>query len=83
MSISFQHSLIHGDCIHVMHRMKSASVDFILTDPPYLAPLPVTLHRNYNSRAEAQREIFAFIERFYNRTRLHSARLYRPKSTWS
>jgi transposase InsO family protein len=30
-------------------------------------------HRNYNSRAEAQRDIFAFIEGFYNRTRLHSA----------
>jgi putative transposase len=30
-------------------------------------------HRNYKSRAEAQRDIFAFIEGFYNRTRLHSA----------
>jgi len=30
-------------------------------------------HRNYKTRAEAQRDIFAFIEGFYNRTRLHSA----------
>jgi putative transposase len=30
-------------------------------------------HRDYNSHAEAQRDIFAFIEGFYNRTRLHSA----------
>jgi putative transposase len=30
-------------------------------------------HRNYSTRAEAQRDIFAFIEGFYNRTRLHSA----------
>jgi transposase InsO family protein len=30
-------------------------------------------HRNYNTRAEAQRDIFAFIEGYYNRTRLHSA----------
>jgi putative transposase len=30
-------------------------------------------HRNYNTRAEAQRDLFAFIEGFYNRTRLHSA----------
>ena len=30
-------------------------------------------HRDYNNRAEAQRDIFAFIEGFYNRTRLHSA----------
>jgi putative transposase len=30
-------------------------------------------HRNYKTRAEAERDIFAFIEGFYNRTRLHSA----------
>ncbi|MET4349518.1 transposase InsO family protein [Bradyrhizobium sp. RT9a] len=30
-------------------------------------------HRDYSTRAEAQRDIFAFIEGFYNRTRLHSA----------
>ena len=30
-------------------------------------------HRNYKTRAEARRDIFAFIEGFYNRTRLHSA----------
>lgn len=30
-------------------------------------------HRNYKTRAEAQRDIFAFVEGFYNRTRLHSA----------
>ncbi|RXG93914.1 IS3 family transposase, partial [Bradyrhizobium zhanjiangense] len=28
------------------------------------------------TRAEAQRDIFAFIEGFYNRTRLHSATGY-------
>ena len=30
-------------------------------------------HRDYKTRAEAQRDVFAFIEGFYNRTRLHSA----------
>ncbi|UPK05797.1 IS3 family transposase [Bradyrhizobium sp. 170] len=30
-------------------------------------------HRNYKTRAEAQRDIFTFIEGFYHRTRLHSA----------
>jgi transposase InsO family protein len=30
-------------------------------------------HRKYQTRAEAQRDIFAFIEGFYNRTRLHSS----------
>jgi DNA modification methylase len=29
-------TLIHGDCLHVLPRLPSASVDFILTDPPYL-----------------------------------------------
>ncbi len=31
-----RNAVIHGDCIEVMRRMESASVDFILTDPPYL-----------------------------------------------
>ena len=26
----------HGDCVPLMRRMEAASVDFILTDPPYL-----------------------------------------------
>jgi len=30
-------------------------------------------HRQYATRAQAQRDIFAFIEGFYNRTRLHSS----------
>jgi transposase InsO family protein len=34
--------------------------------------------RDYNTRAEARRDIFAFIEGFYNQTRLHSAIGYIP-----
>lgn len=30
-------------------------------------------HRQYQTRAEAQRDVFAYIEGFYNRIRLHSA----------
>ncbi len=29
-------SITQGDCIQVMHQMPANSVDFILTDPPYL-----------------------------------------------
>lgn len=36
-------------------------------------------HRQYQTRAEAQRDIFAFIQGFYNRTRLHSAIGYIPQ----
>lgn len=30
-------TVLHGDCIQVMQDLPLASVDFILTDPPYLA----------------------------------------------
>jgi site-specific DNA-methyltransferase (adenine-specific) len=29
-------TIAHGDCVEVMRQMPAASVDFILTDPPYL-----------------------------------------------
>jgi DNA modification methylase len=32
-----RNSVIHGDCIEVMQTLPPRSVDFILTDPPYLA----------------------------------------------
>lgn len=32
----FRNKVLHGDCVQVMQEMASASVDFILTDPPYL-----------------------------------------------
>lgn len=28
--------VLHGDCISIMHSLLTDSVDFILTDPPYL-----------------------------------------------
>jgi DNA modification methylase len=31
-----RNTVVHGDCVAVMRGMESASVDFILTDPPYL-----------------------------------------------
>ncbi len=29
-------TIVHGDCLHVMPRISAGSVDFILTDPPYI-----------------------------------------------
>lgn len=31
-----RNAILHGDCINLMQRLPSGSVDFILTDPPYL-----------------------------------------------
>ena len=36
MGIYQINSVIHGDCIALMGRMESESIDFILTDPPYI-----------------------------------------------
>jgi hypothetical protein len=33
---NFTNQIFHGDCIEVMCQMPTNSVDFILTDPPYL-----------------------------------------------
>jgi site-specific DNA-methyltransferase (adenine-specific) len=33
---NFTNTITHGDCIEVMRRMPANSVDFVLTDPPYL-----------------------------------------------
>jgi site-specific DNA-methyltransferase (adenine-specific) len=39
---SFINTIIHADCLHALPQLPTASVNFILTDPPYLA--------NYKSR---------------------------------
>ena len=46
-------TIIHGDCVAKMADLEAASVDFVLTDPPYLvhyqavtaAPSPTTTTR--------------------------------------
>jgi DNA modification methylase len=32
----FSNAIVQGDCIDVMRAMPEGSIDFILTDPPYL-----------------------------------------------
>jgi DNA modification methylase len=29
-------NVVHGDCVEIMQQMQAASIDFILTDPPYI-----------------------------------------------
>jgi site-specific DNA-methyltransferase (adenine-specific) len=31
-----RNAVLQGDCIHILRSIKAASVDFVLTDPPYL-----------------------------------------------
>jgi DNA modification methylase len=46
-------AILHGDCIDVMHNLPANSVDFILTDPPYLVNYcdrdGRTIHNDSNS----------------------------------
>ena len=35
-SESFHNRVLHGDCIEFMRQFRRASIDFVLTDPPYL-----------------------------------------------
>ena len=37
MTTALHNTVIQGNCIEVMQTMITGSVDFILTDPPYLA----------------------------------------------
>jgi adenine-specific DNA-methyltransferase len=36
VSESHRNTVLQGDCIRVMRQFRTASVDFVLTDPPYL-----------------------------------------------
>jgi adenine-specific DNA-methyltransferase len=30
-------TVMHGNCVEIMNRMESGSIDFVITDPPYIA----------------------------------------------
>jgi site-specific DNA-methyltransferase (adenine-specific) len=34
--MTFSNTIIHGDCVQMLETLGAASVDFVLTDPPYL-----------------------------------------------
>jgi predicted methyltransferase len=29
-------TVLHGDCVEIMRGMQPASIDFVVTDPPYI-----------------------------------------------
>jgi len=29
-------TVLHGDCVEIMHGMQPGSIDFVITDPPYI-----------------------------------------------
>ena len=48
MTSNFQNTVLNGDCIDVMRTFERGSVDFILTDPPY-----ITHYRSRDGRTVA------------------------------
>ena len=45
----FVNRIIPGDCVAVMHEMPAASVDAVITDPPYLVNYHSTDGRGYQN----------------------------------
>ena len=43
-------TVMHGDCVSLMSRLEPESIDFILTDPPY-----ITHYRSRDGRSRCQR----------------------------
>lgn len=46
--------ILHGDCIEVVHELPANSVDFILTDPPYLVNYRDRCGRTIRNDANAE-----------------------------
>lgn len=51
--ISFTNRMHHGDCIEIMKQMPANSVDFVLTDPPYLVNYRDRTGRTIQNDADA------------------------------
>jgi DNA modification methylase len=49
----FTNKILHGDCIDAMRQMPAATVDFILTDPPYLVNYRDRLGRSIDNDANS------------------------------
>jgi len=51
---NFTNQILHADCIDVMSQMPANSVDFILTDPPYLVNYRDRTGRNHSERCRRE-----------------------------
>ncbi len=61
MTSSFQNTILNGDCIDVMRKLERGSVDFILTDPPY-----ITRYRGRDGRTVANDDNARWLKPAFN-----------------
>ncbi len=47
-------TIAHGDCIDIMRQMPANSIDFIVTDPPYLVNFRDRTGRSIQKRRECR-----------------------------
>jgi len=56
------HQFIHGDCLEVMKKIPSNSIDLIFTDPPYNQGIPY-VKKDFKDRKKPQEYLFWLKER--------------------
>jgi site-specific DNA-methyltransferase (adenine-specific) len=61
MTSTLQNTILHGDCIDVMRKLDRGSVDFILTDPPY-----ITRYRGRDGRTVANDDNASWLKPAFN-----------------
>jgi DNA modification methylase len=61
MTSIYQNTILHGDCVDVMRKLERGSVDFILTDPPY-----ITHYRGRDGRTVANDDNARWLKPAFN-----------------
>lgn len=61
MTSSFHNTILNGDCIEMMRKLERSSVDFILTDPPY-----ITRYRSRDGRTIANDDNARWLKPAFN-----------------
>jgi DNA modification methylase len=65
----------HGDCLDVMRGMDAASIDAVVTDPPYFLP---AVHYNTRKRFPKSLSDLSMLEHFYRDVFAEFARVLKP-----